>query len=109
MVFQVRISRKAEIEIEVAYEWLKKRNANTADRWFRGLMNKLATLQDKPQRCAFAIENEIFPEEVRQLLYGKRNNVYRILFVIRDDTVYIIHIRHSKQAPLTVQDWEEEI
>ncbi|MEA5468015.1 hypothetical protein VB714_03980 [Spirulina sp. 06S082] len=44
MVFQVRIARKAEIEIEMAYEWLKKRNANTADRWFRGLMNKLATL-----------------------------------------------------------------
>lgn len=108
MVFQVRIARKAEIEIEIAYEWLKQSNSSYADRWFRGLMNKLATLQEKPRRCSLAIENNVFPEEVRQLLYGKRKNIYRILFVIRDNTVYIIYLRHSKQALLTAEDWDEE-
>lgn len=39
-------------------------------------MNEIATLQEKPQRCALAVEHEIFSEEVRQLLYGKAKNVY---------------------------------
>ena len=71
-------------------------------------MDKLATLQAQPRRCGLAIENDIFPEEVRQLLYGKPPNVYRILFVIRGDLVYVIHVRHSKQALLTAEDWDEE-
>jgi len=108
MEFQVQITKSAEIEIEVAYEWLKERNPSHSDRWFRELMDKVATLQVKPRRCTLAIENDVFPEEVRQLLYGKRPNVYRILFVIRNDIVYIIHVRHSKQALLTAEDWDEE-
>ncbi len=34
-------------------------------------MNAVATLQEKPRRCALAIEHKVFPEEVRQLLHGK--------------------------------------
>jgi len=67
----------------------------------------IATLQERPQRCALAVEHEIFPEAVRQLLYGKAKNVYRILFTTRDDTVYVLYIRHSAQAPLTQNDMEE--
>ena len=33
-------------------------------------MNKIATLQVQPKPCALAVEHEIFPEEVRQLLHG---------------------------------------
>ncbi|MDJ1184705.1 type II toxin-antitoxin system RelE/ParE family toxin [Roseofilum casamattae] len=108
MEFQVQISKSAEIEIERAYEWLKERNPSYSDRWFRELMDKLATLQAQPRRCALAIENDAFSEDVRQLLYGKPPQVYRILFVIRNDIVYVIHVRHSKQAPLTAPDPDEE-
>jgi plasmid stabilization system protein ParE len=58
------------------------RNPEFADRWLRGLMNAIATLQENPQRCGLAIEHEIFSEEVRQLLYGKAKNMYRILYFI---------------------------
>lgn len=33
--------------------------------------------------------------------------VYRVLFAIRDDTVYALYVRHSAQAPLTLNDIEE--
>jgi plasmid stabilization system protein ParE len=102
MTFQVKITPI----IEKAYCWYQEQSSEFADRWFRELMNKIATLQEKPQRCAFAIEHEIFPEEVRQLLFGKSRNIYRILFVIRDATVYVLYVRHSSQAPMTV-DKEE--
>lgn len=70
-------------------------------------MNAIATLQEKPQRSALAVEHDIFPEEVRQLLYGKAKNIYRVLFTIRDSTVYVLYVRHSAQAPLTLNDIEE--
>ncbi|NJN92412.1 MAG: type II toxin-antitoxin system RelE/ParE family toxin [Leptolyngbyaceae cyanobacterium SL_5_14] len=107
MAFQVEITPVAEAQIEHAYRWYRELNPGFADRWFRGLMNAIATLQEKPQRCALAVEHEIFPEEVRQLLYGKVKNVYRVLFTIRDATVYVLYVRHSAQAPLTLNDVEE--
>lgn len=82
MTFQVEILPIAEAQIEQAYGWYQERNPEFADRWFRGLMNAVATLQEKPLRCLLAIENNIFSEDVRQLLYGKSKNVYRVLFTI---------------------------
>jgi plasmid stabilization system protein ParE len=107
MVFQVEITPVAEAQIEQAYRWYRERNPGFADRWFRGLMNAIATLQENPQRCALAVEHEIFSEEVRQLLYGKAKNVYRVLFTIRDATAYVLYVRHSSQAPLTLNDIED--
>ncbi|MEH2240702.1 type II toxin-antitoxin system RelE/ParE family toxin [Nostoc sp.] len=99
----------AEAQIEQAYGWYLEQNPEFADRWFRELMNAIATLQEKSQRCALAVEHEIFPEEVRQLLYGKAKNVYRVLFTIRNTTVYVLYVRHTAQAPLTIDDLEGEV
>ena len=107
MTFRVELTPIAEAQIENAYRWYREQNPEFADRWFRGLMNTIATLQEKPRRCALAIEHEIFLEEVRQLLHGKAKNIYRVLFVIRDTTVYVLYVRHSAQAPLTIDDLEE--
>jgi plasmid stabilization system protein ParE len=108
MTLQVEITPVAETQIEQAYFWYRERNPEYADQWFRELMNAIATLQEKPQRCALSIEHEIFPEEVRQLLYGKSQNVYRVLFTIRGTTVYVLYVRHGAQAPMTVDDLEDD-
>lgn len=43
MEFQVRLTRNAKLEIESAYLWLKNINNVYADKWFRDLMNTIAT------------------------------------------------------------------
>jgi hypothetical protein len=48
-----------------------------------------------------APENVHFTQDIRQLLYGPRNDVYRILFTILGDTVQVLHVRHSAQQHLT--------
>jgi len=106
MTFQVEITPIAEVQVDQAYCWYRERNPEFADSWFRGLMNAIATLQEKPQRCALAVEHEVFSEEVRQLLYGKAKNIYRVLFAIRDTTVYVLYIRHTAQEPLTLNDMD---
>jgi len=110
MEFQVKLTRNAKREIENAYLWLKQGNPVYADQWFRSLMNAIATLQDKPRRCAVARENDDFPEEIRQLIFGKSRNKYRIIFTIVDNMVYIIYLRHSSQSSISfsVFDWDLE-
>lgn len=109
MIFQVEITLIAEAQIDIAYRWYREHNPSFADHWFRELMNMIATLQEKPRRCPLAIENKIFSEEVRQLLHGKSKNIYRVLFTIRDTTVYVLYVRHTAQAPMTVDDLEDEV
>ena len=108
MAFQVKTTKSAERQIETIYLWLKKRNPIYADEWFKGLMNEIASLQEKPRRCSLAKEKEVFSEEVRQLLYGKKRKRYRVLFTIREDIVYILFVRHTAQALLTEEDIGEE-
>ena len=101
MKFQVKLTRNAKLEIESAYLWLKNVNPAYADQWFRDLMGTIASLQDKPFRCAKARENDDFPEEIRQLIYGKLRNKYRIIFTIIEDMVYILYVRHTSQSSIT--------
>ncbi|BAY11201.1 type II toxin-antitoxin system RelE/ParE family toxin [Calothrix sp. NIES-2098] len=108
MAFQVRLTQTARSEVESAYSWLRQRNPVYADKWFRELMDTIATLQEKPLRCALAPENDAFTEEIRQLIYGKSRNKYRILFSIRENTVFVLHVRHSSQAPLMGEEVDEE-
>ena len=110
MEFQVKLTANAKREIETAYLWLKQNNPVYADQWFRFLMNAITTLQDKPRRCALARENDDFPEEIRQFIFGKSKNKYRIIFTIRDDMVYVVYFRHSSQSSISfnVLDWDLE-
>lgn len=100
MEFQVRLTRSSEQQIESIYLWLKERNPEYADQWFRGLMNLIATLQDKPRRCPLIKENHSTSEEIRQILYSKSRSKYRVIFVIRENTVHIVYVRHSAQSPI---------
>ena len=63
-----------------------------------------------PRRCAIARENDFFSQEIRQLLYGKGQHTYRILFTVLDElaqpTVRILHIRNSLQRTLGETDDE---
>jgi len=103
MAFQVDVTDAAKAQIRQAYFWHKQNFSTLADSWLDGLLNALDTLKQFPNRCPLAPERDEFQEEVRQLLYGKRNNAYRILFTVQGKTVYVLHVRHHAQARLTAE------
>jgi plasmid stabilization system protein ParE len=88
MKYRIVVEPTAEREIRSAVRW-KTENASPtlAARWYNGLLKKLETLRRHPSRCPLAAENDNFPEEIRELLYGrsgKRKHKYRIIFTIRE-------------------------
>ena len=104
MAFRVEVTAAAKTQIQDVYHWYKRNVPSSADPWLNGLLESLTTLKQFPGRCPLAPEHNEFQEEVRQLLYGKRSNAYRILFTIQNQTVYILHVRHSAKARLTVEE-----
>lgn len=104
MKFRVEVTTSAQDQIRQFYNQYKQDFPAFADSWFNGLFKALDTLKQFPNRCQLAPENDEFQEEVRQLLYGKRKNAYRILFTVQERTVYVLHVRHHAQARLTAED-----
>ena len=70
----------------------------TGVRWFLQLEEAISSLATFPERCHLAHESVQFPFEVRQLLYGRRPHVYRILFAIDGAIVTILHVRHGRRG-----------
>ena len=100
MAYRVRAAPRAKRDLNAILLWLLDREAGAPGlRWYQGLKDAIASLAEMPQRCKLAPEDAISPQVVRQLLYGKRPHVYRILFTIEADTVVILHIRHGRQLP----------
>ncbi|NEP40582.1 MAG: type II toxin-antitoxin system RelE/ParE family toxin [Okeania sp. SIO2H7] len=101
MEYRVEITDVALAEAEEAYMWMiDQLSPETAEKWFDGLMESVESLNKSPKRCSLAPENDVFSEEIRQLLYGKGRGTYRILFTVSESTVYILHVRHASRQSL---------
>lgn len=93
-------------DAENALLWIRTESPDKAAVWFKGLLEAVFSLEQLPERCPIAPESRSFLIEVRQLLYGKRRQQYRILFGISidpatgEDVVSIYRIRHGAQQHL---------
>ncbi len=110
MTYSVVVQPRAERDIHVAALWILGQSGSlaTARRWARGLRAKITTLKTSPQRCPIDPDSEVYGEEVRVLLHGKRGGVYRVLFIIRADKVHVLTVRHSAQRSLAEEMAQDE-
>ncbi len=105
MRYHIEISSVAEAEADSAFLRLSQVVSPVkASQWHSGLLQAIESLSQMPKRCPLARENEYFSQEIRQLLYGRGRNSYRILFTIVEgqdiSTVRILHIRYASQRTL---------
>lgn len=105
MNYRIEISSVAEAEADSAFVWMSQvTSPERASQWYEGLLKAIETLSMMPKRCPKASEDEYFTKEIRQLLYGRGRNSYRVLFTIVEgeevSTVRILHIRHAVQQTL---------
>jgi plasmid stabilization system protein ParE len=87
MEFKVEVTEIAAAEIDFAYQWIKERAPDAAERWYDGLMAALSGLRQNPRRCARVPSTSFVGAEVRQLVYGRRRGRYRVLFTIHGNEV----------------------
>jgi plasmid stabilization system protein ParE len=106
MTYRVEVTAQAEAEMDEAYQWIADRSPARATRWYRGLRTAIESLADYPRRCALAPESEYLEDEIRQLLYGRRSGIYRVLFQIHDaaQVVFVLHVRHGARQYLHLEE-----
>lgn len=105
MKYRVEISSVAEAEADNAFLYLSQvTSPSRASQWYAGLLQLIGSLSQMPKRCSLARENDCFSQEIRQIIYGRGRNSYRIIFTIVEgqeiSTVRILHIRHATQKNL---------
>ena len=99
---QVVLQKRASQDLEDAYLYATERAPLTATTWLNRFHNALKTLQHTPERCPLAPENrKTNRAELRELLYGRRPNVFRAVYYIDGNTVRILGIRRAARRYLT--------
>lgn len=105
MRFHVRLTVKAQRDVDaVLASFADRRESSAGKRWFRRLLKIIRSLEDHPERCAIAVESADLGEKIREAHVGRKPNVYRILFVIRERNVEVVQFRHSARDVLTADD-----
>ncbi len=100
MRFQIVITPSAKADIFEINTWLLENYPNLAEKWLWGISQAITSLSKFPERCPVSPESDAFDVIVRQLLYGKKPNVYRILFSIQDEKVFILRGRSTRQQSI---------
>jgi plasmid stabilization system protein ParE len=101
MTHKVRLQPLAENDLEEAYLWAAKNAPETAGLWLARFQAALLTLSEQPERCGFAPEHKKLKRELRQLLFGRKPNVFRAVFLIDGEFVRIVRIRRGSRRQLT--------
>lgn len=106
MSHRVLVQPLALQDLDEYYQWAAKNAPETAARWLIRFEAELQSLSNNPERFGFAPENGKVSREIRQLLFGKRPNVYRAVFTIDGDTVRVLRIRRGSRRFLTKRELE---
>lgn len=100
----IDIFPRAMADIDAAVTWRRRQSASSAARLHARLLGAIRTLGNNPKRCPFADEAAELQLELRELLHGRRPNIYRILFTIEEQTVNVLRVRHAAQDRLSAGD-----
>jgi plasmid stabilization system protein ParE len=99
MKLQVVVTARAKQNLRDAYSWAAERAPLTAALWLQRFERELETLGDSPDRFQLAHENAFVEPEIRQMIFGRRQGAYRVLFTVLGNQVQVLHIRRA------VRDW----
>jgi plasmid stabilization system protein ParE len=112
MAYRVDLTPQAVSDIEAALQYIGQAAPARLNRWLLGLMDSVHLLEDMPARFPVAPEGEDLGKEIRQVLYGKRTGIYRIVFRIYENApcegvVRVLSVRHGARDRLRPEDLDE--
>lgn len=106
MTFSVITLPEAEAQIDEAFGWwAEHRSLEQALRWFDGMWAAIHSLNDRPDQWPLARENGEFDFDVREYHFGLGTTpTHRIIFTIRDDSVFVLAVWHTSREDLRRED-----
>lgn len=109
MTYSVVMTHQASRELEEAADWWSEhRDRDQAIRWYSGFSEKLALLNEDPERLPLVDENDDFPYTIRELRYGLSSRpTHRAIFTVTNVNVVVLTIRHLAQDRLTQEQISE--
>jgi plasmid stabilization system protein ParE len=104
LAFQVNITEPALADAEDYVRFIRdvRKEPEAAERWFRGLVQAIYTLEELPERCPVIPEQDEFSFEIRQLIYFS----HRIIFRVEHQTskVIVYRVYHGSRHSLIQTD-----
>jgi len=105
MTYLVVLTPRAKHNLRTIHKCIYEYAAHAADDWLDRAERAVNSLAHHPERCPLAPESLSFGKPIRQLLFGSGNRgTYRFLFVVLDQSVYVLHVRHGSMLPLSPGD-----
>lgn len=104
MTYRLVISPEAARDLREIERWYSEKAGSTkiGESWHDGLIVALNRLLEDPERFSLARENDRFPYEIRELLYGSgRKKTHRAIFRVVGDCVEVLTIRHHAQRDIS--------
>lgn len=104
MTYRVIATSRAKRDVDVCFNHIASRNSRGAASWFNSYERALKSLEHDPSHGE-APESEFFSEPIREHIFKTRHGQpYRMLFVVRGEVVYVIHIRGPGQDLMSPAD-----
>jgi len=109
MAYRVSLAAPAEADAYAAFERIREAAPIQAEKWVTRLFQAIFSLDQMPARCPVIPEAGELGVPARQLLFGKGNGVYRVIFHIREEEqhVRVLRIWHASRDAITAADVEE--
>ena len=108
MTYLVEFAIRAVRDLEILYAEKSVGESLAAARWYNGLEQAVFALASYPYRCPVAPEAQRTKRKLRNLLYGKKPHVYRVIYAVDEgrQTVWVLTIRHGARREFKPPDVE---
>ena len=109
MTFHVVLQQTAVTDLQSYYDYAADRSPIDAGRWLDRFQGALQSLCERPDRCSKARENGKVDAELWEFHWGKRPNVFRVIFTIDGDNIRVLRILRAQRRPLLAEDLNESL
>jgi hypothetical protein len=100
-MYRLRVLPEADRDIDQNYLWIARRSRNGAMTWYCKLLEVLETLKSRPLSYGLAPESGLVGREIRHVNFKtRRGRLYRLLFEVCANDVFVLHLRGPGQRLL---------
>jgi plasmid stabilization system protein ParE len=92
--YRVDLKPTAENDLEQRYLQIAEESPQNAVSWYLDMISAIEKLDTLAERCPIAPEDVDIGLGIRHLIIGN----YRVLYVISNDVVEVLHIRHGRHG-----------